>query len=127
MKSEVGSRKSEVSDLKLRTFEFGVRCVRLAEALPSSRAGNAIASQLVRCGTSVGANYRAARRARSRAEFVAKLGISEEECDETLYWLDMIRALSLIKAHLVSPLYQEANELLSIIISALKTAKSPRN
>ncbi len=127
MKSEVGSRKSEVSDLKLRTFEFGVRCVRLAEALPVSRSGNAIASQLVRCGTSVGANYRAARRARSTAEFLAKLGIVEEECDETMYWLDMIKALSLIKPTPLNPLQQEANELLSIIITAIKTAKTNRN
>lgn len=126
MKSEGGSRKAEGSDLKLRTFEFGVRCVRLAEALPVSRSGNAIAAQLVRCGTSVGANYRAARRARSRAEFVAKLGVAEEECDETMYWMDVIEALSLVKPKLLAPLHQEANEILSILITAIKTAKTNR-
>lgn len=126
MKLEARSRKPEGSDLKVRTFEFGVRCVRLAEALPATRAGHAVANQLVRCGTSVGANYRAARRARSPAEFVAKLGIVEEECDETLYWMEMIRALSLMKSSLLNPLQQEANELLSIIITAIKTAKTNR-
>lgn len=126
MKSEVGSRGSEVADLRQRTFLFGVRCVRMAEALPSSRAGHAIAAQLVRCGTSVGANYRAARRARSRAEFVAKLGIVEEECDETIYWMDMIQALKLLKANLLLPLTQEANELLAIIVTAIKTTKTKK-
>jgi len=96
VKSEAGNRKSEVSDLKLRTFQFGVRCVKLADVLPQTRAGSAIGNQLVRCGTSVGANYRSARRARSRAEFIAKRGIAEEECDE----------------------------LLSIIIASIKTTKS---
>jgi len=84
VKAEGGIRNAEVPDLKLRTFQFGVRCVKLCDALPQTRAGSAIANQLVRCGTSVGANYRAARRARSRAEFAAKPGIAEEECDETL-------------------------------------------
>jgi len=98
----------------------------MAEALPSSRAGHAIAAQLVRCGTSVGANYRAARRARSRAEFVAKLGIVEEECDETIYWMDMIQALKLLKANLLLPLTQEANELLAIIVTAIKTTKTKK-
>lgn len=126
MKSEGGSRKAEGSDLKLRTFEFGVRCVRLAEALPVSRSGNAIAAQLVRCGTSVGANYRAARRARSQAEFVAKLGVAEEECDETMYWMEVIQALSLVKPKLLGPLHQEANEILSILVTAIKTAKTNR-
>lgn len=126
MKSEAGSRKLEVADLRQRTFLFGVRCVRLAEALPASRAGHAIAAQLVRCGTSVGANYRAARRARSRAEFVAKLGIVEEECDETIYWMEMIQALKLLKVNLLQPLTQEANELLAIIVTAIKTTKTKK-
>ena len=124
MKPEVGSRKPEVSDLKLRTFQFGVRCVKLAEALPRTRSGSAIAHQLVRSGTSVGANYRSARRSRSRAEFIAKLGIAEEECDETLYWMEMIEALALVKPAALLSLRQEADELLSIIIAAIKTTKS---
>ncbi len=124
MKLEVGNRKSEGSDLKLRTFQFGLRCVRLADALPQTRSGSAIGKQIVRCGTSVGANYRAARRARSRAEFVAKLGIVEEECDETLYWLEMIEALGSMKFESLKPLMQEADEILSIIVTAIKTTKS---
>lgn len=124
MKSEAGSGKSEGLDLKARTLEFGVRCVRLAEALPASRSGNTIAAQLVRCGTSVGANYRAARRARSKAEFAAKLGIVEEECDETIYWMEVIQALALIKPELLVPLHQEADEILAITVTAIKTTKS---
>lgn len=122
--AEGGERSAEVFDLKLRTFQFAVRCVKLADALPPTRSGSTIANQLVRCGTSVGANYRAARRARSRAEFVAKLGISEEECDEVLYWLEMIEALELVDPSSLNGLFQEADELLSIIIAAIKTAKS---
>lgn len=114
-------------DLKQRTFSFGVRRVKLAESLPKTRAGHAIASQLVRCGTSVGANYRAARRARSRAEFIAKLGIVEEECDETGYWLEMIQELSHIKPGRLKPLQQEAEELTAIIVTAIKTTKLKRN
>jgi four helix bundle protein len=112
------------SDLKERPFDFGVRCVKLAEALPKSRAGDALGSQLLRCGTSVGANYRAACRGRTRAEFVAKLGIVEEECDECLFWLDLIARLGLIKPASLSPLRQEADEILCIIISSIKTARA---
>ena len=121
--AEVGEQRAEVCDLKMRTFDFGVRCVKLADALPQTRSGSAIANQLVRCGTSVGANYRAARRARSRAEFVAKLGISEEECDEVLYWIEMIKALGLVAPSTLCALHKEADELLSIIITSIKTTK----
>lgn len=126
MKVEVGRRNAEVSDLKLRTFEFGVRCAKLAEALPSTRSGNTFANQLIRSGTSVGANYRAARRARSTAEFISKLGIAEEECDETLFWIDMVDAMSMVKPSALAPLRQEADELCAIIVTAIKTAKSKR-
>jgi len=112
------------SDLKRRTFDFGVRCVRLAEALPKSRTADALGLQLLRCGTSVGANYRAACRARTRAEFLAKLGIVEEECDESVFWMDLITELDLIQPKLLSSLRQEADEILSIIISSIKTARA---
>jgi four helix bundle protein len=113
----------KVEDLKVRTFQFGIRCVKLAESLPPTRSGGVIANQLLRCGTSVGANYRAARRARSRAEFVAKLGIVEEECDETIYWMEMIRSLGFVKPAALLHLLREAEELLSIIVAAIKTTK----
>lgn len=114
----------KAEQLRQRTFEFGIRCVKLSEALPKGRAGDVIARQLLRCGTSVGSNYRAAIRARSRNEFVAKLGIVEEECDEAIYWLEIIAELKLVKPVQLSSLKHEANELLAITISSIKTARS---
>lgn len=106
-------------------MEFGIRCIRLAEALPQKSAtADVLARQLIRSGTSVGANYRAAARARSRSEFIAKLGIVEEECDETIYWFEVIAALQFIKKSQLAAIQQEANELLSIFISSIKTARS---
>jgi len=110
--------------LRGRTFEFGIRCVKLSEVLPKGRAGDVIARQLLRCGTSVGSNYRAACRARSQNEFVAKLGIVEEECDEAIYWLEIIAELKLVKPAQLSSLKTEANELLAITISSIKTART---
>ena len=77
-------------ELKTRTKAFAVRVIKLVDKLPDSRASNAIARQMVRSGMSVGANYRAACRAKSRADFIAKLGIVEEECDETVYWMELL-------------------------------------
>lgn len=112
-------------DLRERTFQFGIRCIKVAEALPKNRAiAEILARQLMRCGTSVGANYRAAARARSRAEFISKLGTVEEECDETLYWFDVIAELGLMKPPLLTAIRQEANELLAITITSIKTART---
>ena len=77
-------------DLKDRTKQFALRVIRLCEALPKGRTADVIGGQLLRCGTSVGANYRAACRARSPAEFIAKMGIVEEECDESLFWMELM-------------------------------------
>ena len=93
-----------------RTFEFGIRCIRLAKSLPRTTVAQIIAKQLVRAATSVGANYRAAIRSRSRADFVAKMGIVEEECDETGYWIEVL-------------LQEEANEILAVTVSSIKTAR----
>ena len=79
-------------ELKKRTFECGIRDVDAAEALPSSETARALGRRLIRAGTSVGANYRVAVRARSRPDFIAKLGIVEEECDESLYWMEAVVA-----------------------------------
>jgi len=115
----------KTDDLRARTFQFGIRCIKLAEALPKgSLPGEIMARQLIRCGTSVGANYRAAARARSRSEFIAKLGIVEEECDETLYWFDVIAELRLVKQSQLADIQREANELLAITISSIKTART---
>ena len=109
-------------ELKHRTKQFGLRCIRLAESLPNKPVAKAIANQLVRCGTSVGANYRAACRGRSKAEFIAKLGNVEEEADESAYWMEMIVDAGLAKKHLI-PLHQEAEELVRIIVSSIRSSR----
>jgi four helix bundle protein len=102
-------------DLKKRTKQFALRILKLVAALPNSVQGRAVGGQLVRAGTSVGANYRAACRGRSRAEFVAKLGVVEEEADESGFWLELIIESDLLKKELVQPLLDEANELAKIM------------
>ena len=113
-------------ELKKRTFQFGVRVITAVEALPKSQTGQILGRQLLRAGTSVGANYRAAARARSQADFVAKLGVVEEECDESAYWMEMILARKLIKPKRLSRLLTEANELLAITVASIKTARRGR-
>ena len=120
MNAEHEARNSE---LKERTFGFGLRIVRLVQSLPKVGSVDILGRQLLRSGTSVGANYRAATRARSRADFIAKLGIAEEECDETIYWMDMLIELKLISKHRTRELRSEAEQLLAIIVSSIKTAR----
>jgi four helix bundle protein len=98
--------------------------MKLVDALPNSVSGRAIANQLVRAGTSVGANYRSACRGRSKAEFCSKLGTVVEESGECCFWLELIMDASLLSGKLVEPLYQEANELAAIFVSSIRTAKS---
>jgi len=111
-------------DLKKRTKTFALRVLKLGAALPKSLSGKTIGGQLVRAGTSVGANYRAACRARSKLEFIAKIGIVEEEADESAFWLELIIEGSLLNAKLVQPLLDEANELTRIMASSRVTAKT---
>lgn len=111
-------------ELIRRTKEFAVRIVKLVNALPETTAGRAIGSQLIRSGTSVAANYRAACRGRSKAEFIAKLGIVEEEADESAFWLEMIIDCKLMKESLVSDLLREAGEITAIMASSKMTARS---
>ncbi|MDQ3172088.1 MAG: four helix bundle protein [Acidobacteriota bacterium] len=102
-------------DLKKRTKAFALRILRLADALPNTIEGRVIRGQLVRAGTSVGANYRAACRGRSKAEFVAKLGVVEEESDESAFWLELIIEGKFLTQRVVEPLLREANELVKIM------------
>ena len=97
--------------------------INLCKRLPKTREGRLIGNQLFRSGTSVGANYRAACRARSKAEFIAKLGIVLEEADESLYWLEILAETEIVKADLLAPLMKEADELVAIFVTSLKTAK----
>ena len=111
------------AEMKRRTKAFALRVLKLVKVLPTSMDGRAIAGQLVRCGTSVGANCRSACRGRSRADFIAKLGIVEEEADETCFWLELIIEDNMLDKTRVEPLLKEANEILAIIVASKKTAK----
>lgn len=110
-------------ELKARTQQFALRVFRLVEALPKTYAGKAIAMQLVRSGSSIGANYRAACRGRSLAEFRAKLGTVVEEADESAYWLELIIQGNLMEPSKVQPLLQEANELCAIMVASRKSSQ----
>ena len=115
------------NDLRDRTKTFGLRVMKLCDALPKSMSGKAIGNQLIRSGTSVGANYRSALRARSNKEFIAKLGIVLEEADESIFWLELIRDGELLTENQVNSLFTEANELTAIFAATLKTIKSKPN
>ncbi|HET6962981.1 MAG TPA: four helix bundle protein [Terriglobia bacterium] len=114
-------------ELRHRTKEFALRTMKLVDALPRSRSANAVANQLVRSGTSVASNYRAACRARSRAEFVAKIGVVEEEADESAFWLELVIGHKLMQEAMVRALLKEADELTAIMaasrISASRNSK----
>jgi four helix bundle protein len=111
-------------EMKQRTRDLGLRVVKLVESLPKTRTADVIGRQLLRCGTSVGANYRSACRAKSRADFAAKMGIVEEEADEICYWIEMLIDCELVKAVRVEPLLRETNEIISIVVSSIKTARA---
>lgn len=112
------------SELKSRTRQFAVRIIKLVDSLPNTLAAKEIGKQLVRSGMSVGANYRAACRAKSKDDFKYKLGIVVEEADETLYWMELIIEAKLINEDKLTPLMKEANELVSIFTASIKTLKS---
>ena len=112
------------SELKNRTKQFALRILKLVGALPNTIAGRAIANQLVRSGTSVAANYRATCRARSRNEFIAKVGVVLEEADETLLWLELIHEAKLLPGKRIAPLLLEANELVAIMVASRKSSVS---
>jgi four helix bundle protein len=114
----------DADDLKKRTKRFALRILKLVTALPDTVQGRTVAGQLVRAGTSVGSNYRAACRARSQAEFIAKIGTVLEETDESAFWLELIIEGELLRARLVQPLLDEANELIRIMARSRITAGS---
>ena len=109
-------------ELKARTKELALRVIRLVDALPTSVKGRAIANQIMRSSTSVAANYRAACRARSRAEFIAKLGVVEEEADEAAFWLELIIDSKIRSKTQIEPLLKEAGELVAIMAASRKSA-----
>ncbi|MCX5674374.1 MAG: four helix bundle protein [Planctomycetota bacterium] len=110
-------------DLKKRTKDFALRTMRAVLALPRNRAAEVVARQLLRAATSVGANYRAACRARSQAEFISKMHIVQEEADETLYWLELTAESGLMKKERLEKLMKEASELVAITVASINTAR----
>jgi four helix bundle protein len=110
-------------ELKKRTKDFAHRCVKLAIVLPKTQLGKHITGQLIRCSTSVAANYRACCLAQSKASFVAKLSIVLEEIDESSFWLEFITDEQIMKEKMVTPLLNEALELTSIFFASRKTAR----
>ena len=112
------------SGLKQRTKQFALRVIKLATALPDSPLGRVIQYQLLKSGTSVGANYRAAQRARSTAEFISKMGIVEEEADESMYWMELMVEGDLMDEARIAELYKEADEILAMVVASIKTARA---
>jgi four helix bundle protein len=110
-------------DLNKRIMEFIYRVFHLVNSLPENRLAIAITNQIIRSSTSIGANYRAACRSKSRKDFINKLKIVEEETDETLYWLELIAGSKMINTDKIANLKKECNELLAIFVSSLKTAR----
>src|SRR5437588_10151138 len=111
-------------DLKQRTKQFSLRVLKLVAALPKNLAGRTIGGQLVRAGTSVGANYRAACRARSKVEFIAKIGVVLEEADEGVFWIELLGDTGTVKAARLDDLLREAKELTAIFTSSQLTARN---
>ena len=111
------------TQMQIRTKRYALSVIELVDALPKTTTGRVIGHQLIRAGTSVGANYRAACRARSTAEFSAKLGIVIEEADECIYWIELIVEGKLMRGDLLQPLLQETNELLATMVTARKTVQ----
>ena len=116
--------KRDSEALKARTKDFALRILRLYRSLPRTDEARILGKQLLRSSTSIGANYRAACRGRSRAEFAAKLGIVLEEADETVFWLELLEEGNIFPKGKLSDLAREANELVSIFVVSVRTAKT---
>ena len=112
-----------MQDLKARTKIFAIDCWRLCSKIPKSREYDALVRQLIRCSSSVGANYRASQRGKSTADFINKLKIVEEEADESIYWLELFLEILDSNQEEINGLINEANELLAITVASIKTAR----
>jgi len=110
-------------ELDGRAKAFALRVIRLVGSLPRSSIADVLGKQLLRSGTSIGANYREARRARSKPDFAAKVGICAQEADESTYWLDLLAESGIVRRPLLTGLQQEANELVAIFTSSVKTVR----
>jgi four helix bundle protein len=115
--------EKEGRDLQARTKDFALRVIRLYSSLPKTTVSQVLGKQLLRSGTSVGAQYREAARARSRAEFISKVESSSQELEETTYWLELLAESGVVPQALIVTLLKEADELMAILVSSVKTAK----
>jgi len=111
-------------EMKARTKLYANRVVKLCAALPNNWIARILGQQLLRSGTSVGANYRAVCRAKSNADFINKLRVVEEECDESLFWMELLADNGFVKSSRLRDLMKEGNEILAIVVSSAKTARS---
>lgn len=111
------------TQLKRRTKQFAKDIIQLCRKLPNNREGRLVGNQIFRSGTSVAANYRAACRGRSKAEFISKLAIVEEETDETMLWLELIKEMSICDDQMLDQLIRESNEIIAIIVSSIRTTR----
>jgi len=110
-------------EMKKRTKQFALRVIKLCEALPKGKTADVIGRQLLRAGTSVGANYRAACRAKSNADFIYKLGIVEEEADESLFWMELLVESGIVEEKRLADLMKETDEIIAIVVSSIKTSR----
>jgi len=113
----------EKRDPKERTKSFALKVIKAVEMLPKEKTADILGNQLLKAGTSVGANYRAACRAKSNADFISKMGIVEEESDETIYWMELLIESGVVRKDDLIPLLDEANQILAITVSSIKTAR----
>jgi four helix bundle protein len=120
---DCGEESMNPEDMKKRTRAFALRIIRLAESLPNTPTAKVIKNQMLRCGSSVGANYRAACRAKSKPDFVSKMGTVEEEADESIYWMELLIDAEIVTRSRIADLLDEADQILSIVISSIKTAR----
>jgi four helix bundle protein len=114
-------------NLKQRTKTYALRIIKLVDSLLNNRTADVIGKQLLRCGTSVGANYRAACRAKSPADFIFKMTIVEEEADESLYWMELLVDSGLVPHARLTELMTEGNELVAIIVASIRTARNHKS
>ncbi|MDI9570606.1 MAG: four helix bundle protein [Pseudomonadota bacterium] len=122
----MNGEREKKKDLRERTKSFALRIIRLYSALPDTAVAQVIGKQVLRSGTSVGANYREAFRARSKNEFAAKLGDCLKELEETIYWSELLKDSEILTAEKLRPLYKETNELTAIMVKSIKTARSQK-
>ena len=119
-------REMNEEQMKKRTKEFVKQIIKVCRQLPNNREGRLIGNQLFRSGTSVAANYRSACRARSIADFISKLSIVEEEADESLFWLEIIKEMEIFYAPFMDSLMKENDEIIAILVSSIRTSKRNR-